>query len=329
MPEKKSFFTEIKASLKKYKLAYIFMTPAIVALLLLHLIPLLQGFYMSFLRLNQFTISKYLGAPFIGLQNYYDALFNPNSPIRMGLFSAARNTFIYAIIVTLATISIGMIVAMMLSRAFRGRSMVRSLFLFPWIVPSFVVGLLWGFMWQKNSGIINIILYDFLHINNWLGFLGIHFSPEKPFWLMGDPRTLAAIIIPTVWRGWPHPMLMLLAGLQTISTDYYEAADIDGANGWTKFWKITLPLLKPVWAILILFGLIFNVYSFNIVVMMFGNGAGFPGEWGDLMMPNIFRNSFQRWDFGAGAAVSFLFMVVMLFVINWWYKFYQKVEQEM
>jgi multiple sugar transport system permease protein len=159
--------------------------------------------------------------------------------------------------------------------------------------------------------------------------LGIHFSPEKPFWLMGDPRTLAAIIIPTVWRGWPHPMLMLLAGLQTISTDYYEAADIDGANGWTKFWKITLPLLKPVWAILILFGLIFNVYSFNIVVMMFGNGAGFPGEWGDLMMPNIFRNSFQRWDFGAGAAVSFLFMVVMLFIINWWYKFYQKVEQEM
>lgn len=324
----KDYFQSVKKSFDKYRLAYIFITPAVLAMCLLHFSPLLQGFYMSFLRLNQFTISKYLGAPFIGLANYYDALFNPSSPIRLGLLSAARNTLIYAAVVTLATISIGMIVALMINRNFKGRSVVRGLFLFPWIVPTFVVGLLWGFMWQKNSGIINIILYDFMHINNWLSFLGIHLSPEKPFWLMGDPRTLAAIIIPTVWRGWPHPMLMLLAGLQTISNDYYEAADIDGANGWRKFWSITFPLLKPVWAILILFGLIFNVYSFNIVVMMFGNGAGFPGEWGDLMMPNIFRNSFQRWDFGTGAAVSFLFMVIMLLVINWWYKFYHKVEQE-
>ena len=284
---------------------------------------------MSFLRLDQFTIGKYLAAPFVGFQNYYDALFNPSSPVRLGFFTALRNTFFYSIIVTIGTIGLGMIVALMLNRNFKGRSVVRALFLFPWIVPTFVVGLLWGFMWQKNNGIINIILYGWLHIYNWLGWLGIHFSPEKPFWLMGDPKTLAAIIIPTIWRGWPHPMLMLLAGLQTISHDYYEAADIDGANGWKKFWYITFPLLKPVWAILILFGMIFNVYAFNIVIMMFGNGAGYPGDWGDLMMTNIFRNSFQRWDFGSGAAIAFMLMLVMMLLVNFWYRFYKKVEEGM
>lgn len=314
---------------KEHKLAYLFILPTVIAMLMLHFLPLVQGFYMSFLRLNQFTISKYLAAPFVGFQNYYDSLFNAASPIRLGLYSAVRNTFFYSIFVTFFAMLLGMVVAMMINRNFRGRSVVRALFLFPWIVPQFVVGLLWGFMWQKSTGIINIVLYDWLHIYDWLSFIGVHFSPDKPFWLMGDPKTLFAIMIPTVWRGWPHSMLMLLAGLQTISNDYYEAAEIDGANGWRKFWNITLPLLKPVWAILLLFGLIFNVYSFNIVIMMFGNGAGFPGEWGDLMMTNIFRNSFQRWDFGAGAAVSIMLMLVMIVIVNMWYKFYQKIEEEL
>lgn len=283
---------------KKYKIAYLFITPAALGMLLLHLSPIIQGIYMAFLRLNQFTLDQYLGAPFVGFSNFYDVLFNPASPMRLGIFSAMRNTFLYAIIVTLGTLGLAMIVALMLHREFKGRSIVRSLFMLSWIVPSFVVGILWGFMWQRETGIVNIVLYDFLHINRYLPFLGA----TKPFWLMGTPLTFLAIVIPTIWRGWPQSMLMLLAGLQGISKDYYEAAEIDGANGWQKFWSITFPLLKPVWAILLLFGLIFNVYSFNIVYMMFGNGAGFPGEWGDLMMTNIFRNAFQRWDFGTGAA---------------------------
>jgi len=86
-------------------------------------------------------------------------------------------------------------------------------------------------------------------------------------------------------------------------------------------------MLRPVWAILILFGLIYNTYSFNIVIMMFGFGAGYPGEWGDLMMTNIFRNTFQQWAFGVGAAASVLIMVVMIVIVNFWYRFYRKSEE--
>jgi multiple sugar transport system permease protein len=308
---------------KRYKIAYLFLLPAVLGMTLLHLLPVVQGIYMSFLKLNQFTLNSYLAAPFVGFKNFHAILFDPSSPMRLGTISAARNTFLYAIIVTFGTMSLGMIIALMLNRDFKGRALVRSLFLFSWVVPQFVVGILFGFMWQKETGIINIILYDWLHIYRYLPI-----SPDKPFWLMGDVHTFWAIVIPTVWRGWPLTMLLLLAGLQGISQSYYEAADIDGANGWQKFWNITFPLLKPIWAITLLFGMIFNVYSFNIVYMMFGNGAGFPGDWGDLLMTNIFRNAFMRWDFGSGAAVSLMLMIIMFGVVLVWYRFYQKVEAE-
>ena len=301
--------------LYKNRFAYYFLFPTALGMLFLHVIPIFQGIYMSFLDLTQFTINLYLKAPFIFLQNYYNLLFNPDSPIRIGLTDAMINTIIYTILVTLGTLTVGLLVALMINREFKGRSFIRTMFLFPWIIPTYVTGLLWGFMWLKEIGIINIILVDWLHL-----------LPNKPSWLTG-PLTMIAIIIPTIWRFWPNNMLMLLAGLQNIPEDLYEAAAIDGAGPWTKFWKITFPMLKPVWAILILFGLIYNTYSFNIVIMMFGHGAGFPGERGDLMMTNIFRNSFQLWNFGSGAAVSVLLMLFMIVLVNLWFLFYKKAEE--
>jgi multiple sugar transport system permease protein len=298
-------------------MAYLFVLPTIIVMMLLHLVPILQGFYMSMLKLNQFTLHRFLGAPFIWFENYYNVLLNPNSPIRIGLFDAARNTLIYTIVVTMGTLVLGMMVALMVNREFRGKGFIRTLFLFPWVVPTYVTGLLWGFMWQKSNGIINVLLVDVFHI-----------LPSKPFWLIGF-NTIWAIIIPTIWRYWPFSMLLLLAGLQNIPEELYEAADIDGASPWKKFWTITLPLLRPVWSILMLFGLIYNVYSFNIVIMMFGFGAGFPGEWGDLLMTNIFRNSFMQWNFGVASASSVMLMITMIIVVNIWFYFYRKAEEKM
>ncbi len=310
-------FKDLLAQIKKYRFAYWFVLPTFLAMVSLHIFPVVQAFYMSFLDLNQFTISQYLLAPFVGFKNYVDILFNMNSPIHIGLFESIRNTVIYTVVVTVGTIGVGMLVALMVNRKFRGKNIVRALYLFPWVVPTYVVGLLWAFMWQKEIGIINMFLVDWLHI-----------LPDKPFWLLGS-NTLWAIMIPTIWRFWPLSMLMLLAGMQSIPDELYEAAEIDGASGWKKFWKITFPMLTPVWAILILFSLISNTYSFNIVIMMFGFGAGYPGEWGDLMMTNIFRNTFQLWSFGTGAAASVLLMIVMIAIVNVWFKFYKKSEEMM
>ena len=303
---KKGLFHEMK----KNSLAYGLIAPALLAMFIIHLIPIVSGLYMSFLKLNQFTLKKFLNAPFIGLDNYKAILFDTSSTMRSGFMDALRNTAIFSVACSILVISIGMLLAVLLNRKFRFRGLARTLLMTPWVVPSFVVGLLWGFMWQQD-GIINRILVNVLHI-----------FPEGPFWLTG-PKVMIAIMIPTIWRTVPFVMLMLLAGLQQIPEDYYEAAQIDGANAWQKFQHITLPLLRPVLSIQILNGIISYVYSFNIVAMMFGHGAGFPGKYGDLLMTNINRNSFQIWQFGPGAAATVIVMICVLMLVGAWYKVFQ------
>lgn len=298
-------------SIKQNLFAYAMLLPALFAMLIVHFIPMIQGIYISFLKLNMKTMTQFLGAPFVGLDNYYDVLIKENSTIRNGFWFAIRNTSIYTVVVTFFTLALGIGLAMLVNREFKFKGVVRTALLMPWVVPSYVVGIVWGFLWRQDSGMINIVFHDWLHI-----------FPTKPYWLVG-PNQIWAIIIPTIWRGLPLSMILMLAGLQSISHDYYEAAEIDGANGWQKFWAITMPLLRPILAINIMFQLVVNIYSYNIVAMMFGNGAGIPGEWGDLLMTNIHRNSFQLWQYGPGAAALVVCMFFVLAVVGLWYLFFK------
>ncbi|GIO37718.1 ABC transporter permease [Paenibacillus antibioticophila] len=309
-PGKPSFATRFKKGFREYRIAYLFILPTFLFMLMVHILPMIQGIWMSLLKLNQFTLNQFLRAPFIGIKNYTELIFNENNPVRQGLGYALRNTAIYSVVVTISVMVIGLLVAMLLNRDFPGRGIARAAMLLPWVVPSYVVGVLWGFMWQKE-GIINYILVDILHL-----------MAEKPFWLIGQ-NTIWAIIIPTVWRSWPFIMVVFLAGLQTIPEDLYESAKIDGAGRFRQFFNITLPMLKPIIAVQLLFQIINNVYSYNIVAMMFGNGSGYPGKWGDLLMTALTRQTFGYWSFGVGAAASFLLMAGMLIIVGIWYRIFR------
>lgn len=291
---------------------YLLLLPALLLMAAVNLTPILQGFYMSLLKLNQFTLAQYLDAPFVGLDNYRRVLFDGASPLRAGLGLALRNTLLYTAVVSLSAIAIGLGMALLMNRDFPGRNLARTLLLLPWIVPSYVVGSLWGFMWQRDVGIINTVLVDWLHLLD-----------ERPFWLIGA-NSFWAIVIPTVWRTWPVLMLIFLAALQSIPEDPYEAATLDGVSRWQQFLHITLPLLKPVILIQLMFQIIDNIYSYNLVSMMFGNGAGYPGEWADLLMPLLTRQSFSYWLFGQGAAVSFVMMALMLVFVGLWLRAFRR-----
>jgi multiple sugar transport system permease protein len=295
---------------------YLLLLPALLLMAAVNLTPVLQGFYMSLLKLNQFTLAQYLDAPFVGIDNYRRVLFDDANPLRAGLGLALRNTFLFTLTVSLSAIGIGLGVALLMNRDFPGRNLARTLLLLPWIVPSYVVGTLWGFMWQRDVGIVNVVLVDWLHLLD-----------ERPFWLLGA-NSFWAIVIPTVWRAWPVMMLIFLAALQAIPEDPYEAATIDGVSRWQQFRHITLPLLKPVIVIQLMFQIIDNVYSYNIVAMMFGAGAGYPGEWADLLMPLLTRQSFSYWLFGQGAAVSFIMMALMLVFVGIWLKAFRRSMTE-
>ncbi len=296
---------------QKYGLAYFFIAPALMGMLLVHYGPMVQGVYMSFLDLRLETLRFYLRAPFVGLENYKEILLNPESTFRAGFLYAVRTTLLYALVVNALTLSLGLLFAHVLNRPWGLRPLWRSLFLLPWVVPTYVVGLLWGFMWLKN-GVINHLLVEVFRL-----------FPEGPHWLIG-PLTFVAIVVPTVWRSWPFVMITYLAALQTIPKELYEAAAVDGATPWQRFRYITWPSLRPVTAILLLYGLLGTVYGFNIVYMMFGHGAGYPGEWGDLLMTNLFRNTFGLWRFGLGAAASTLYMLLTLLLILFWYRVFRE-----
>jgi multiple sugar transport system permease protein len=202
-----------------------------------------------------------------------------------------------------------MALALLLNRDFAGRSVLRTLMLAPWVVPSFVVAILWQFMWQSDAGIVNKLLVDYSHLLD-----------DRPVWLIG-PNSLWAIVVPTIWRGMPFVALVFLAGLQAIPRELNEAAEIDGANAFQRFRDITVPLLRPLIAIQILFGVIYSVYQFALVFVMLGSN---PGPYADLLMTQIVRQAFTNNLYGDAAAISTLLMVAMFVWVLVWYRTFRR-----
>jgi multiple sugar transport system permease protein len=296
------------AARSRRRLAYALIAPAATFMLLVHILPMGAGFLLSFKNLNTFTFSRLFGAPWAGLDNYRN-LFSPDSPLHAGFFGAVQNTAVYTFWTVTLTLGGGLAIALLLNRPMRGQKIVRTLMLTPWIVPGFVVAILWQFMWQSDVGIVNKVLVDYTHL------LG-----HRPVWLIG-PNSMWAIIIPSVWRGLPFAMLIFLAGLQAMPHEVHEAAAIDGAGPFRRFRYITLPLLRPLIAVQLLFTVIYSTYQFTIPVVMLGSS---PGKDADLMMTLIVRQSFSNNLFGFGAAASTLVMLGMLVWVGIWYAAFRR-----
>jgi multiple sugar transport system permease protein len=291
------------------RLAYWLIAPAVVFMVLVHVIPTLGGLALSFKNLNTFTFSRLFGAPWNGLHNYNAILFDSANPLHSGFMDAVRNSIIYTAATVTGTLAGGLGIALLMARQFPGRRIVRTLMLAPYVVPSFVVAVLWGFMWQSDSGIINKVLVDYTGV--------LH---DRPTWLLGH-NSLVAVIIPSIWRGIPLAMLIFLAGLESMPRDLHEAAAIDGAGPWRRFRHITLPLLRPLIAVQLLFGVIYSAYQFTIPYVMLGSN---PGPDADLIMTLIVRQSFSNNLFGFGAAASTLLMLVMLVWVAVWYRAFRR-----
>jgi multiple sugar transport system permease protein len=298
-----------RGALRRNAFPYALIAPAVLFMLAVHVAPTVGGIYVAFLDLNLFTYSRLFHAPFVGLENFRDLLFDADNPVRSGLWNATRNTALYTLYTLTATLVLAMGIALLLNRDFRGQRVLRTLMLAPWVVPSFVVAILWQFMWQSEAGIVNKLLVDYAHLLD-----------ERPVWLLG-PNALWAIVIPSIWRALPFVILVFLAGLQSIPNDLYEAASIDGANAWQRFRYVTLPLLRPLIAIQVLFGFIYSVYQFALPYVMLGTN---PGPYADLMMTLIVRQAFGNTLFGYGAAISTLLMIAMFLWVLVWFRTFRR-----
>ena len=301
------------AQIYQHRIAYMFIGPAVFVMLLVHIIPSLQALYMSFLDLNTRNLSLYLKAPFVGLAHYKNIvgglLFGGGDSLIKGLSQALSNSFWFTLWSQGGTILFGLILALLLNRDFKGRGLARTLVLLPWVVPTFVVGIIWQFIWLQKGGLANRILFDWFHIID---------KPET--WLLLKNARLA-LILPAIWRGLPFATVTLLSALQVIPEDLYEASDMDGANAWQKFRYITIPYLMPMLVINTMFGIIFNFFGFgpfNIAVSLFSSDN--LGRFVNLLTIAIVRQTFNNQLYGYGAAASVLMMIVALIFVAIWYR---------
>src|SRR6188474_2022659 len=245
-----------------------------------------------------FSLSDYwVGSPggFVGLANYREILGND-------IFrQTVQNSFVFtAIALTLKTV-LGVWLAVLLARPVRFKRLIRGAVLLPFVIPTALSTL--GWLWMFDS------LYS---VVNWTGIRFGLISAPGPNWLGQASYAMAAVIIVNVWRGLPFFAITTLAGLVAVPKEYYEAAEVDGAGAWSRFWLVTLPLLKPVLAVVILFSTIFTFGDFNIVYVLTRGG---PVNTTHLFATLAYQVGLTGGNLGQGASISlFLFPLLALIV---------------
>ena len=267
-------------------LAFWLLFPTLVLLTLFIAYPFVRGVWLS---LTDATVGE--AGHFIGLRNFQrifdDSIFR----------TAALNTFVYTGVTTVFKLALGLWLALLLNRHFRGKSWVRAFILLPFIIPTVLSTLAWKWMFDPTFSVFNWLFWKLSIISSRINWLG-------------DPDlAMTSISIVNIWRGVPFYAISLLAGLQTINPDLHEAAAIDGANRWHRFWYVTWPLLLPVTMVVVLFSVIQTFADFQLVYVLTGGG---PANATQTIATQSYHLSFVEFDFGQGAAAGNILIVISL-----------------
>jgi multiple sugar transport system permease protein len=282
--------------IRRGALPYLFLLPALLMELLVHIVPMLAGIAMSLKELTQFYISDWTRAPWVGLDNYRFVV-DVNQPVGAALLRSFGITCAFTVLTVGLCWLFGTAAAILMQERFRGRGALRALFLTPFALPVYASVIIWAFMFQHDNGLVNHVLHDQLGITG-----------QPSFWLIGDNSFIALVVV-SVWRNWPFAFLILMAGLQTIPREMYEASAIDGAGVWQQIRLITLPSLRPVNQVLVLVLFLWTFNDFNVPYVLFGRAA--PAA-GDVISIHIYQASFVTWNFGTGSAMSVLLLLFLL-----------------
>jgi len=275
---------------REHVLGYLLVLPALLLLAGLVAYPFGMALWLS-------LTDSVVGRPgaFVGLRNFL-SLFMTDEIFR----SALRNSFVFTGAAVVTKTVLGICLALLLARKLRLKRLIRGAVLLPWVIPTALSTLGWWWMFDSLYSVINWTLLR-------LGL--IH---ERLQWL-GDPHlAMAAVITVNVWRGLPFFAITILAGLVSIPRELYEAAESDGASAWGRFWHVTLPLLRPVLAVVILFSTILTFADFNIVYVLTRGG---PVNSTHLFATLAYQVGLQAGRIGEGSAIAlFMFPILALIV---------------
>lgn len=292
---------------EQQRLAYMLLAPTLIIILVVAAWPLFQAVRLSF-------TNERLGKPgqgeYIGLENYTDLLGSfkqrADGSTRFKkddkFYEAVGNTIFLTVVAVVLETVIGLGVALIINSKFKGRGLMRTAVLVPWAIPTVVSARMWGWMYNDVFGVVNDIMY------NKLGLI------DQPIaWLANKDTALMAIVVMEVWKTTPFMALLILAGLQIIPGDIYEAADIDGASKVQQFWALTLPLLAPALLVAMIFRTMDSLRIFDAIKVMTNGGSGT-----EVMSTYAHRNMFDFQKLGYGNAISVvIFLIITVFVVGY------------
>ncbi|GAK56969.1 hypothetical protein U27_03933 [Candidatus Vecturithrix granuli] len=283
-------------SLQSRWTGYWFVMPLVMIVFVFLIYPIVKAALMS---VQYWYLPKPSpeGNYFVGLENYKYVLTSKY------FHRSLKITTLYIVITVIARFILGLGTALLLDVNFKGRALARALVIIPWAIPEVVACLIWVLMYDKDFGIINYILTN-------IGILDSNLA-----YLMNPEITLPAAMVVNIWKGFPFVAIMLLAGLQSIPGELYEAATVDGANVWQRFQKITLPALKPVSVIVFLLLVVWTIKDFGIIYLL---ARGGPSRATEILTVFTYQQAFKFFDFGRASA-SGMIMLIFSMIFTFFY----------
>ena len=286
-------------------IAWLFILPSIALLLAINIFPLIWTVRLSFTNYK----SNFPTRPvrFVGLQNYIDVLTDDN------IWHGMQVTAHFVIWTIVSQVVIGLGLALLINRKFRGHSFWTTIILLPMMLSPAVVGNFWTFLFQPQIGLFNYVVSFFTGI------------PESSFQMIGDVSLAPwTIVLVDTWMWSPYVMLICLAGLRSIPDYIYEAAEVDRASAWRQFWSITLPMVMPFLMLAVLFRAIENFKMFDMVNLLTSGG---PGSTTELVSITLKRAAFEKWRTGYSSALAIILFVTVFGAANIYVKVLNRVKQ--
>jgi len=266
------------------------MLPALIPVALLTIFPIAHALWTS---LHQVML-LFPGEDWVGLENYRNVITGE-------YFGAAlRNSLLFTVISAPLVVAFGTAVGLFLHRDFFGVGFLRSILLLPWVLPGAISAVLWTWIFHPSWGVINSVLFDLHLINHSIG------------WLTDPNLAFVAIVVAHVWTQIPFSVVLVMAALSAINPEVIESATVDGASPTQSFWLVTFPQIKAIIVILLVYNALTGFTSYDLVYAMTGGG---PGTSTTLLSFQIWKESFSMYDFGAGAAVAFIVVLISALLI--------------
>lgn len=278
-----------RVALAEERAAWLFLAPSLVLFAIFTAIPVISAFFISFTQWNLFN-----EVTWVGIGNYLELA-------RDEIFAKVLGNTAYFVLVSVPVqIVLALLCALVLNRGIKGQTFFRVVYFLPVVTSTVAAALVWAWLFNSNFGLINAAL----------SLVGV---TDLPKWMGSTRWAMPAIIIVSIWQNLGYAMVLFLAGLQNIGKDVHDAAALDGATGWDRFWHITLPLLSPTTFFVLVISIIGSFQVFELVLVMTKAG---PANATNTLVYYIYQNGFQFYQMGyASAAAMVLFLIVLIFTL--------------